>query len=149
MELSTHSKGKRTRQEILEAAYNLFLEQGYAATSMRQIAERSGLALREIYNHFAGKEAIFAELIIDRHPFHQILPLLQAARRTQSRSSSAMPPEAWWENWAAARISLISCSLSWPRRVAPHPPVHFIPGIPRLVLLFLHDRIFTGRDACC
>ncbi len=32
---------------------------------MRQIAERAGLALGGIYNHFASKEAIFSELIID------------------------------------------------------------------------------------
>ncbi len=72
----TLSKGERTRQAVIEAAYELFLEQGYAATSMRQIAERSGLALGGIYNHFPSKEAIFSELIIERHPYKQILPVL-------------------------------------------------------------------------
>jgi AcrR family transcriptional regulator len=70
------TKGERTHQAILEAAYTLFLEQGYAATSMRQIAESSDLALGGIYNHFASKEAIFSELILDRHPYKQILPIL-------------------------------------------------------------------------
>jgi AcrR family transcriptional regulator len=70
------TKGERTHQAIVEAAYTLFLEQGYAATSMRQIAEGAGLALGGIYNHFASKEAIFSELIIDRHPYQQILPIL-------------------------------------------------------------------------
>jgi AcrR family transcriptional regulator len=70
------SKGERTRQAVLEAAYELFLEQGYAATSMRQIAERAGLAVGGIYNHFPGKEAIFSEIIIQRHPFQQIMPVL-------------------------------------------------------------------------
>jgi len=79
MEDGTLSKGERTRQSILQAAYELFIEKGYAATSMRAIAERTGLALGGIYNHFENKEAIFSELIIDRHPFQQVLPLLQAA----------------------------------------------------------------------
>ena len=79
MEDGTLSKGERTRQSILQAAYELFLEKGYAATSMRAIALRTGLALGGIYNHFENKEAIFSELIIDRHPFQQVLPLLQAA----------------------------------------------------------------------
>jgi AcrR family transcriptional regulator len=70
------SKGERTRQGIMEAAYELFLSQGYAATSMRQIAERAGLALGGIYNHFTNKEAIFSELILDRHPYRQILPIM-------------------------------------------------------------------------
>ena len=76
MEEDTLSKGECTRQSILQAAYELFLEKGYAATSMRELAQRTGLALSSIYNHFENKQAIFSELIIDRHPFHQILPLL-------------------------------------------------------------------------
>jgi AcrR family transcriptional regulator len=76
MEEDTLAQGGRTRQSILQAAYELFLEKGYAATSMRELAERSGLALGSIYNHFENKQAIFSKLIIDRHPFHQILPLL-------------------------------------------------------------------------
>jgi len=79
MDEDTLSKGERTRQSVLQAAYELFLEKGYAATSMREIAERTGLALGGIYNHFENKQAIFSNLIIDRHPFHQILPLLQAS----------------------------------------------------------------------
>ena len=79
MEEETLSKGERTRQSVLQAAYELFLEKGYAATSVREIAERTGLALGGIYNHFENKEAIFSELMIERHPFHQILPLLQSA----------------------------------------------------------------------
>jgi AcrR family transcriptional regulator len=70
------SKGERTRRGIMEAAYELFLTQGYAATSMRQIAERAGLALGGIYNHFLNKEAIFSELILERHPYQQILPIM-------------------------------------------------------------------------
>jgi AcrR family transcriptional regulator len=70
------TKGERTHRAILEAAYTLFLEQGYAATSMRQIAKRSSLALGSLYNHFDGKEAIFCELVLDRHPYKQILPIM-------------------------------------------------------------------------
>lgn len=70
------TKGERTRLTVLEAAYELFLEQGYAATSMRQVADRAGIALGSIYNHFVGKEAIFRELIIDRHPYRTILPII-------------------------------------------------------------------------
>lgn len=73
------SKGERTRLAVVEAAHQLFVDQGYAATSMRQIAENSGLALGGIYNHFPNKEAIFVAVILDRHPFNQVLPLLIAA----------------------------------------------------------------------
>ena len=73
------SKGERTRQAIEEAAYELFLEQGYSATSMRQIANQAGIALGGIYNHFSGKEEIFEAIILDKHPYKQILPVILAA----------------------------------------------------------------------
>jgi len=48
------TKGETTRLTIEDAAVELFMEHGYHATSMRQIAERAGLALGGIYNHFAS-----------------------------------------------------------------------------------------------
>ena len=53
------TKGEVTRLAIEEAALELFMEQGYHATSMRQIADKAGLALGGIYNHFSSKDEIF------------------------------------------------------------------------------------------
>ena len=75
----TLSKGERTRQAIEEAAYELFLEQGYSATSMRQIAEQAGIALGGIYNHFKGKDDIFEAIIVDKHPYRKLLPAILEA----------------------------------------------------------------------
>jgi len=71
-------KGESTRLAIEDAAMQLFLEQGYHATSMRQIKDRAGLALGGIYNHFASKDEIFEAIIIDQHPYKRILPLILA-----------------------------------------------------------------------
>lgn len=70
------SKADRSASAILDSAYALFSTQGYAATSMRQIAERAGLALGSIYNHYPSKEAIFEAVVNERHPFLLILPLI-------------------------------------------------------------------------
>ena len=77
---TTPTRGETTRLAIEDAAVALFMEQGYHATSMRQIADRSGLALGGIYNHFGGKEQIFEALIVDKHPYKYILPLVLEAR---------------------------------------------------------------------
>ncbi len=79
MKKEKQTKGEVTRLAVEDAAIRLFLEQGYHATSMRQIAEKSGLALGGIYNHFAGKDEIFEAIIIDQHPYKKILPLILAA----------------------------------------------------------------------
>jgi AcrR family transcriptional regulator len=72
-------KGDVTKLAIEDAAFELFMEQGYHATSMRQIADRAKLALGGIYNHFSNKEEIFAAILLDKHPYKQILPIMLAA----------------------------------------------------------------------
>jgi len=78
MKKEKQTKGEVTRLAVEDAAIGLFLEQGYHATSMRQIAQRSGLALGGIYNHFASKDEIFEAIIVDQHPYKKILPLILA-----------------------------------------------------------------------
>jgi AcrR family transcriptional regulator len=73
------TKGEVTRLAIEDAAIELFMEQGYHATSMRQIAEQAELALGGIYNHFKSKEEIFEAIIVDKHPYKKILPLILEA----------------------------------------------------------------------
>lgn len=73
-------KGEATRLAIEDAAFELFMDQGYHATSMRQIADKANkLALGGIYNHFSSKEEIFAAILMDRHPYKQVLPIVLAA----------------------------------------------------------------------
>lgn len=74
------SRGDRTRRQIIDAAYRLMIRQGYAATSMRQIAARARLALGGIYNHFSSKADVFAAIVEERHPFLEILPILNAVQ---------------------------------------------------------------------
>ena len=51
-----------TRQRIIDAARDLFVERGYEATSMRAIADRIEYTPTAIYHHFKSKEALLTEL---------------------------------------------------------------------------------------
>lgn len=51
-----------TRQKILDAARELFVNHGYEATTMRAIARRIEYTPTAIYHHFPGKEALLYEL---------------------------------------------------------------------------------------
>jgi AcrR family transcriptional regulator len=73
------SKGERTRQAIIDAAHDVFIEKGYHAASMRQIAKQAGIAVGGIYNHFASKEDIFSAIVLKFHPYKRILPIALAA----------------------------------------------------------------------
>ena len=52
-----------TSEKILEVAGKLFVKQGYTATSIRQIAEETGIGKATIYHHFKDKEAIVTALM--------------------------------------------------------------------------------------
>ncbi len=52
-----------TRQAILDAAHRLFLQKGYAATTMPAIAEAAGVALDTVYATVGKKPALFRLLI--------------------------------------------------------------------------------------
>jgi AcrR family transcriptional regulator len=56
------------------------IKQGFAATSMREIASHSHVALGGIYNHFSSKEEIFRAILVARHPFLQVLPALNSVQ---------------------------------------------------------------------
>lgn len=52
-----------TQEAIETAAVRVFARHGFAAASMRQIAEEAGLSIGSIYRHHAGKEQLFAHLL--------------------------------------------------------------------------------------
>lgn len=79
MPRSSREKSLETRAKIIDAAYSLFIDRGYSASSMREISERAGITVGAIYNHFATKEAIWQEVILAKHPYHDILPVILAA----------------------------------------------------------------------
>ena len=53
----------KTHQAILDAARELFLKHGYAATSTRDIANAIGITQPALYHHFKDKEVIFLAVI--------------------------------------------------------------------------------------
>ncbi len=53
----------RTRQRLLSEAERLFREQGYAATSLEQIAEAAEVTKGAIYGHFSSKEDLLLSAI--------------------------------------------------------------------------------------
>ena len=59
-------RGADTRSRAQQVALRLFTEQGYEATSLRQIAEELGINTASLYYHFDGKEAIVQSLLDQR-----------------------------------------------------------------------------------
>ena len=59
-----NADGQRTRQAILDAALELFADNGYFGTSLRDVAAAVGVRESALYNYFKSKEALFDALIL-------------------------------------------------------------------------------------
>ncbi len=56
------SKGERTRARLLQAAKEIFEEDGFIEARISDIAERAGLSYGSFYHYFSSKEEIFREV---------------------------------------------------------------------------------------
>src|SRR5437763_13005304 len=88
-----------TRERILDVALDLFIEQGYDKTTLRQIAEPLGFTQAAIYYHFAAKEDILIALHLRLHELAR--PVL-----------SQLAAEAGPSGWAAVLCGLVDTVLA-------------------------------------
>ncbi|WP_223165843.1 TetR/AcrR family transcriptional regulator [Lentzea indica] len=78
------SGDRSPREQILEAAAALFVDQGFSATSTRAIADRVGIRQASLYYHFAGKDDILLELLCT-----SVRPSLDTARALEDAAPEA------------------------------------------------------------
>lgn len=83
-----------TRRRILESARSLFAENGYSATSVREIARQLGLSDPALYYHFPSKRDLFAALLED--PDYGPLPLDQQPLTHESMVAQILHLFRWW-----------------------------------------------------
>jgi AcrR family transcriptional regulator len=95
---SVRRRRKEARpQELTAAALSLFVEKGFAATRLDEIAARAGVSKGTLYLYFDSKEALFLAVIREG-----VLPMLDEGRRMLSKHRDS-PVEAlrtyingWW-----------------------------------------------------
>src|SRR5690625_7214351 len=57
--------GHQRREQLLQVARSLFAEKGFEGTSVEEIAARAQVSKPVVYEHFGGKEGVYA-VIVDR-----------------------------------------------------------------------------------
>ena len=55
-----------SKEKIRAAAMELFIKQGYYATSISDIAKQAGISKGLLYNYYKGKEELLSEMVEDR-----------------------------------------------------------------------------------
>lgn len=112
--VSRQERAALTRGRMLDAAYDLFCEQGFRATTMGSIAERAGVAVQTLYFTFHTKDALLQEV-------HD---------RTVLGDDPVPPPQQPWHVAAMAEpdgrralAQIIEGVMTIQARVAPMIPV--------------------------
>jgi AcrR family transcriptional regulator len=57
--------GKERREQLLDIGRRLFAERGFEGTSIEEIAAKAGVSKPVVYEHFGGKEGLYA-VVVDR-----------------------------------------------------------------------------------
>jgi AcrR family transcriptional regulator len=60
----------RGKRKVLQSCLELFVDKGYAASSIRDIADAAGMRSASLYAHFESKEAILTELVLIGYQHH-------------------------------------------------------------------------------
>ena len=122
------AQARETRQSILDAALQLFVASGYAATSVQAIAERAGVAVQTVYAVFGTKRELLRQLIeatitgddeplpITERPEAQSVAAEPDARRRASLDAalSRRSPSVWHPS-SRSRKRRQPPIPSWPR----------------------------------
>lgn len=73
------------RDQLVTVARACFAEKGFDGTSIEEIASRAGVSKPVVYEHFAGKEGIYA-VVVDRE-VHTLLTAIRQAIQTPRAGS--------------------------------------------------------------
>jgi AcrR family transcriptional regulator len=121
--------------ELTAAALELFVEKGFAATRLDDVAARAGVAKGTLYRYFDSKEALFRAVIEEG-----IVPALAAAEQQLAGHAGSGAEllrallDGWWQQIGGTRLGGVSKLVISESRN--------FPGIAR----FYHERVIVrGR----
>ena len=95
--------------ELVAAALELFVERGYAAARLDDVAARAGVSKGTLYLYFDSKEELFKGVVR-----HTIVPLIDAHQRNVEQSELSSPAlierffREWWEQFGSTRLAGIA-----------------------------------------
>lgn len=104
------SRRKESRpQELLDAALDLFVERGFAATRLDDVAKQAGVSKGTLYLYFANKEELFKAVVREN-----LVPVLGEAEHLAQEftgSSAALFRDlmlGWWQRIGETKLSGIT-----------------------------------------
>jgi AcrR family transcriptional regulator len=76
--------GRERREQLITVGRTLFADKGFEAVSVEEIASTAGVSKPVVYEHFGGKEGLYA-VVVDREMNHLLTMLSSALQGTHPR----------------------------------------------------------------
>ncbi|MBA3948237.1 MAG: TetR/AcrR family transcriptional regulator [Herpetosiphonaceae bacterium] len=130
-----HERQRQFREDaILDAAYDLMLEQSYADMSMDELAARVGISKATLYQHFASKEDLAVNVIVrsmqrTEEEIRSVDPALPAIDQLKQAMQRGIERKA--NTWATRMMVMPTTVVQHPRFQAQHQ--HMMAEIAKLV----------------
>src|SRR5690348_301013 len=84
--------GPQRREQLLEVGRKLFADKGFEGTSVEEIAAKAGVSKPVVYEHFGGKEGLYA-VVVDRE-IRTLLDGINAALGAETTSRGLLEAAA-------------------------------------------------------
>ena len=170
-------KKAATRQKIADAALRLFLERGYDAVGIRDVAAEADVAVTTLFSHFASKEALVFEqdedfeqrlirAVADRAPHEPLMPALRREIQALVRHCTADSAAPVWRmidgspalrqyeesvrlRHAESLATAIAADLDLPQTTSPttSPTTSQTATACRTIARFVIDAYSLAREA--
>lgn len=76
--------GQERREQLLDIGRSLFAERGFEATSIEEIAKRADVSKPVVYEHFGGKEGLYA-VVVDREMKRLLVSVTESLQATHPK----------------------------------------------------------------
>lgn len=129
-------KGARP-EEITAAALELFIERGYAATRLEDVAARAGVSKGTVYLYFANKEELFKAVVREGivSPLAEMRSLVDAFEGPTFELVGLLV-RGWWERIGMTRLSGI-----------PKLVISEAQNFPEIARFYVDEVVGPGREA--
>ncbi len=138
--VGAHPRQSRRKQarpgELLAAALDLFVEKGYAATRVEEVARRAGVSKGTLFLYFASKEELFKAVV--RENISGRFPQWSSALDAFPGSSAELlryAMQAWWAHVGDTKASGISKLI-----------MSEASNFPELAVFYHHEVIEPGNQ---
>jgi AcrR family transcriptional regulator len=115
------ARGARTRQQILDAALACFVDKGFHATSVEDIAAAAETSRATLYQYFESKDAIFTELLFENG--ETLIRITRDIGRLGPDREGYHHLALWIRDWTRNFDRFAPLFVEWTNVVAPNSPL--------------------------